>query len=265
MAEQGLWRFDTRLRRFLRSDGELSPEQLQKLYPNYTSEQIAARNEPLLKRNLSLEEIQKLFPSYTLAEIAQAQEPIIHQNYSEGSVDDGNGYQDDDEHNAPSGYALALASSDPVNAQRSTSSRWSKQAALGYRWPEKHAKRNVIVYEKKPNKRVYGSPWVDYVERQTALQDDALLKLWGCQKFTEYKMARCSTANTGDWDENGNWRATEHRRLEEDGPSSRTTALTKYRYDSPSDLREAARQMKEKENGPTNALGRDVPVTRKRA
>ena len=144
---KGFSGFDTRLRRFLRSDGELSQEQLQKLYPNYTSEQIAARNEPLLKRNLSLEEIQKLFPSNTLEQIAQAMEPIVLQNYSEGAVDDGNGHQDDDEHNAPSGYALKAASNDPVNAQRSTSSRWSKQAASGRQWPKEHGQRNVFAYQ----------------------------------------------------------------------------------------------------------------------
>jgi hypothetical protein len=235
---KGFGGFDTRLRRFLRSGAmldNLSPLQLQKLFPHHTAEQLAGRNEE--NRKLGLEEIQKLFPNYTLDEIAQAQEPIVMQPYSEGAVDDGNGYQDD----ADSGYAVAAASADPVNAQRSTSSQYSKRAALGYRWPKEHAQRNVFAYQVSPRKRVYGSPWVDLVERYSAARDEAFLKHLGRQKFTEWKMEHRCTANTGDWDENGNWRPTEHRRLIEDGPSSRVVAvLNEYRSDSVADLVTAA-------------------------
>ena len=101
---KGFAGLDTRLRRFLRNEDN---------------------------REMPLEEIQKLFPKYTLEQIALAQEPIVMQSYGEGAVDDGNGHQDADDHNAPSGYAIAAASADPINAQRSTSSQWSKRAGLG--------------------------------------------------------------------------------------------------------------------------------------
>jgi hypothetical protein len=213
---KGFSGFDTRLRRFLRSDRELSPEDLQKLLPNYTADQIAGLNDRPKKRDLSLEQIQKLFPKYTLGEIAQALEPIVMQSYGEGAVDDENGHQDADDHTAPSGYALAKASSDPVNAQRSTASQHSKRAALGpLKWTRRDNRpslRNFYAYEKKPNKRVYGSPWVDALERHTAIRERALLEWVGRQRFTEWRMQHRSTANTGDW-ENGEWRSTERGRI----------------------------------------------------
>jgi hypothetical protein len=187
----------------------------------------------------TLEEIQKLFPKYTLEQIALAQEPIVMQSYGEGAVDDTNGHQDADDHNAPSGYAVAAASADPVNAQRSTSSQWSKRAALGaVIWLRERTKRNVIAYETVDSargglaygcygarigapprriqdwsyrrKRVYGSPWVDSLERQAAARDANLLKGMGLQRFTEWHMDRRSTANTGDW-VNGEWRSGERK------------------------------------------------------
>ena len=192
---KGFTGLDTRLRRFLRNEDN---------------------------REMPPEEIQKLFPKYTLEQIALAQEPIVMQSYGEGAVDDGNGHQDADDHNAPSGYAIAAASSDPVNAQRSTSSQWSKRAALGpVIWLR--TKRNVIAYETVDSarlglggqwsyrrKRVYASPWVNSLERQAAARDANLLKAMGLQRFTEWHMDHRSTANAGDW-ENGEWRSAERK------------------------------------------------------
>jgi hypothetical protein len=193
---KGFASLDTRLRRFLRNEDN---------------------------REMPLEEIQKLFPKYTLEQIALAQEPIVMQSYGEGAVDDENGHQDADDHNAPSGYAVAAASADPVNAQRSTSSQWSKRAALGAVIWLQHTKRNVVAYETVDSarlglggqwsyrrKRVYSSPWVDSLERQAAARDANLLKGMGLQRFTEWHMDRRSTANTGDW-ENGEWRSAERK------------------------------------------------------
>ena len=101
---KGFGGFDTRLRRFLRNEAF---------------------------RNMPLEQIQKLFPDYTLEQIAEAQEPIVMQSYGEGAVNDYNGYQDHDDRTTPSGYAIAAASADPANALRSTASQWSKRASLG--------------------------------------------------------------------------------------------------------------------------------------
>jgi hypothetical protein len=240
---KGFGGFDTRLRRFLRA-GKLPLDE---------------------DRNVDLEKIQKLFPKYTLHEIAATMEPIVHQNYTEGSVDDCNGYQDDDEHNAPSGYAVAVASSDPVNAQRSTSSQWSKQAASGRQWPKENGQRNVFAYQVSASKRKYGSPWIDLFGRHSTTQDAAFFKLLGPQKFTEWKMAQRSTANTGDWDENGNWRATEQRRLKEDGPSSRATIET-----TPAEILQQYRHRdyiprKESQYGSTDALRRPVHRSLQRA
>jgi hypothetical protein len=215
---------------------------------------------PLSAQGREPDEIQKLFPKYTLDEIAIAMGPIIHQNYSEGAVDDCNGYQDDDEHNTPSGYALKVASSDPVNAQRSTASQYSKQAASGRQWPKEHGQRNVFAYQVSANKRVYDSPWIDLFEKHSDAQDAAFFKLLGPQKFTEWRMARRYTANTGDYD-GTDWRPTEHRRLKEDGPSSRATiettpAKTLRRYQIP---------RKENRHGLANAIRRPVRITLERA
>jgi hypothetical protein len=175
---KGFTGLDTRLRRFLRNEEN---------------------------RNLPLEQIQKRFPKYTLEQIEQALRPIVMQSYDEGGVDDENGYQEADEHNAPSGYAIAKASGDPINAQRSTSSQWSKRAALG------PAPGDVIATETVDSarqglggvwsyrrKRVYGSPWIDSLERRTAIYEARLLKAVGRQRFTEWRMQHRSAANTGD-------------------------------------------------------------------
>jgi hypothetical protein len=251
------------LRRFLASNSELSLEELQKLFPGYTPEQIAGLNDRSKKRDLSLEQIQRLFPKYTLEEIADAQEPIIMQSFTEGAVNDTNGYQDDDDHTAPSGYSIKAASNDPANALRSTASEWSKRAIIGYRWP--NDERNVLAYQPRHNKRVFGSPFVDLVERQDAVQDEKLLKRLGRQKFTELKMARRLTANTGDWD-NDEWRSYERRRFPDEGPSRNTAAdavLNEHRGNGITGLvTEATTLSRGTEYGPANAVRRNVSGTR---
>ena len=135
------------------------------------------------------------------------------QSYGEGAVDDENGHQDADDHNAASGCAVAAASADPVNAQRSTASQWSKRAALGAVIWLQRTKRNVVAYETVDSARLGlggqwsyrrkqrdPSPWVDSLERQAGARDANLLKGMGLQRFTEWHMDRRSTANTGDWE-----------------------------------------------------------------
>ena len=104
------------------------------------------------------------------------------QTYGEGAVNDDNGHHDVDDYTTPSGYALAVATGDPVNALRSTVSQSSKRDILGYRWPREHGKRNLHIFETVDSdsgklgkklakskwtyrrKRVYGSLWNDLVE-----------------------------------------------------------------------------------------------------
>ena len=181
---KGFTELDTRLRRFLRDEAN---------------------------RNMPLEQIQKLFPKYTLEEIAQAQEPIVMQTYGEGAVNDGNGHQDDDDHATPSGYALAAASGDPVNALRSSASQGSKRDSLGYRWPREHGKRNLHGYDVVDSgrgglaygvygrcvqpwsyrrKRAYGSLWNDLVERYAAARERALLRWMGRQRYADLLIER---------------------------------------------------------------------------
>jgi hypothetical protein len=197
----GFTGLDTRLRRFLRNEAH---------------------------RSWPLEAIQKLFPNYTLEQIAEAKKPFIMQSYGEGAVDDGNGFPDEND----SGHAIAAASHDPINAVsiRSSASEGSKRDSLGRRWPRRVNERNVVGYESSGVRggiahgeygrrvekwsyrrdRTYAPLWNDLVEHYTVAGEETLLQQMGRQAFTEWRMEHRFTANTGEWDD-GEWRSTERR------------------------------------------------------
>src|SRR5690348_3431263 len=84
-------------------------------------------------RRWPLEMIQLKFPKYSVKQIACELDVSPTESYTETSIVDENGDEQ--------------STDDPIAASRSTSSQWSRQNALGYRWPEEHAERNVVGYE----------------------------------------------------------------------------------------------------------------------
>jgi hypothetical protein len=154
-------------------------------------------------RRWPLEMIQRKFPKYGLEEIALELEISVTESYTESSIIDENG----DEQSLD----------DPIAAARSTSSLWSRQNALGYRWPEKHAERNVFGYEtvvsargglahgefgrrvqpwSSRRERYYGSPWCDQVSEQARRAELALLARMGRRGYANWLVERSNRTDT---------------------------------------------------------------------